>query len=572
MALAAGSRAGETEPAKHGGNGKPGARVPFVTLEAEEAAGRRGQVVRLTERPKPGVCAPEIEASGRGYVELKDVGDHVEFPCPAAANALVIRHCLPDAPTGGGISATLGLYVNGRRIQDVALSSKHNWLYAKSDKPGMNGQSNTPTPFPHAFWDETGLFLDRAVKPGDALRLQKDERDTAAFYRIDLIEPEFVPPPLARPANTLSIADYGAKGDDAAADTAAIRRCIDEAGTQGKSVWFPPGRYLQNAKLLLNGVRVQGAGMWHSTLHAVAGAQAKRVFGGYGGFRLRGEGAGVSDLCIAGSDTCRSRFGTIAFTGAGRQWAIRNVWMTHLTVGLWMCGADAEVSGCRVRMTYADGININNGKDAYAERVRVAHNHVRGTGDDGLAVLSHESSTNRSRNITLRRNTVVAAWWGNTCDLAGGFGHVIEENLFQDACMSGFTINLPRAYPMHPLTGAVVRRNTFVRCGGNAHGQRRGAIWIFPGSTTITGTTIAENRIVDPLFRGIHLAGTHTQELVFAGNVIERPGEDGIYIEQRVTGAGTFRDNTVRGLAEGHRALVNAGANAYRLRAEGNDW
>ena len=544
-----------------------GASVPFVTLEAEAAANlTNGMVVRLTGLPKAEDHSPELEASGRAYVELKKVGDYLQFPNVPACNAMVIRHCIPDAPEGGGITATLGLYVNGQRRQDISLTSKYNWLYG-SGKRGENGQNNTPTAFPHVFWDESRLIIAGGVKAGDTIRLQKDAGDGAEFYRIDLIDLETVPDPLPRPENSLSIADYGATGKDAATDTATIQKCINDAKALGKTVWMPPGKYLQNEFFVLDGVKVQAAGMWYTELYDTVGNAAKK-WSGNSGFSFKGDGAGVSDLYIDSlATTYRTGYSPKPFFGEGSNWSIRNVWITHTGVGVWMTGQDGIVAGCRVRLTYADGININNGKVQATANIVVENNHVRGTGDDGLAILSqgHKSDSNLTRNVTLRRNTVVAPWWANNCDLAGGGGHVIEDNLFTDGMGTGFTINLPGAYRMTPLTGAVIRRNTLLRCGGNFANQRRGAIWIFPGSTSISGTVIEDNQIIEPLFRGIHIVGKMAQDIVFNRNVIDRPGEDAIVISKEAKGSGVFEGNTVRNLNPGRKEMLKEAGEEYQV-------
>lgn len=546
-----------------------GAATPFVTLEAESPANKMsGKIVKLTAPPSPGASSPELEASGLAYVELSKTGDFIEFTCPKSANALVIRHCIPDAPEGGGITATLGLYLHGKRIQSLSLSSKHNWLYGKTGKPGENGQDNSPTEYPHVFWDETRTFIDVSVKAGDVIRLQKDASDTAVFYRIDLVEPEFVSPPLTRPANSLSVADYGANGKDATVDTAAFSNCIDEARAQKKSVWVPAGVFLQNARFYLDGVSVQGAGMWHTKLLAVPSGLPHR-FGGYCGFSPNGVGASVSDLSIEGFNDSR-KDASMAFTGTGTNWAIRRVWMSHLGVGLWMGGENAVVSECRVRTTYADGININNGKVLLTRNVLVENNHVRGTGDDGIAILSHELSPYLTENIVVRHNTVAAAWWGYNIDVAGGKGHTVENNLIQDS--AGLTINLPAAYPMYPLTDSILRRNLIVRSGNNKNGQRRGAVWIYAGSTQISNVEISENRISDSFFSGIHLTGGKSQDLVFRNNLIERPGDDGVAVDKPVLGSAFFTKNAVRELSQGKRALPAEIPGGWALRAEGNNW
>lgn len=562
-----------------------GAAVPFTTYEAESAdAKTNGAVVRMTKRPTSTDCSPELEASGRGYVELKATGDYVEFPKVRAASGLVIRNSIPDAPEGGGITATLGLYVNGVRRQSLTLSSKHNWLYGAGEdgkvKIGENGQSNTPTPFPHVFWDEARAVIAGGVRAGDTVRLQKDDADTAAFYRIDLVELETVPPPLPQPPGSLSVADFGAKGQDAAADTAAIQKCIDDAKAQGKTVWMPPGKYLQCVALRLDGVRLQGAGMWYTSI-LYTPAEPNGTLPNYVGFRLMGDGAAVSDLYIDSPATVnRAHNGGRPFSNASRtvtptHWSVKNVWITHTNVGFWIAGTDGLISGCRVRGTYADAININNG----ADRVLVENCHVRGCGDDGLAILS-EAPRSKSKpnvppptqNVTFRHNTVAASWWGMDCDLAGGNGHVIEDNLFADSGKVGFAINLPSAYPMRPVTGAVIRRNTIVRGGSNFANQRRGAIWIFPGYTTIAGVVIEDNEIVEPVFRGIHCAGTQSQAVVFRRNRIDRPGEDAIVINREAVGSGVFEGNTVKNLPADRKPFANGAGETYKATLTGNSW
>ena len=308
--------------------------------------------------------------------------------------------------------------------------------------------------------------------------------------------------------------------------------------------------------------------MW---LTSIIGNTQSITFAGELGFELKGNGAKVSDLFIDSAvNTSRANSGTAFSGGRATGWLIENVWITHTGTGFWLGGKKGIVRNCRVRFTYADGINLNSG----ASENLVENNHVRGTGDDSLAILS-ETERNRPISVgnTLRHNTAIATWWGHNCDLAGGSGHVIEDNLLADNPKFGsFTINLPGAYPMHPLTDSVVRRNTILRGGGNFANQHRGAVWISAGSTTITRVKFEDNTIIDSVFRGIQITGALGQEMTFDRNLIERPGEDGISIDAGAKGTGVFRNNTVRNIARGHSAFVNnAGAN-YNAEISGNSF
>ncbi len=550
-----------------------GATVPFTTIEAEAPDNRTtGQVIKMTGLPTRTTMTPELEASGRAYVELNKIGDYLDFSNMRAANTIVLRHCIPDAPTGDGLTATLSLYVNNTLRQSLTLSSKYNWLYGEA---GQNGQSDDPAAgTPHVFWDETRFFIKDGVKQGDTIRLQKDAADTAAFYRVDSIDLETAPDPLPPPAagTYLSVIDYGANGSDTADETAAIQACIAAAKEQKKIVWLPAGTYYQKAKFILDGVQLRGAGMWHTRL---IGNVEETGWGGALGFTLSGDGPAVSDLFIESAlHTRRGTPGGKPFTGAmGKcsNWRVENVWMTHTHVAFWMSGVTGgTVRGCRVRFTYADGININRG----SRNNLVEHNHVRGTGDDGIALLSEKERTpNPSANNTVRSNTVIATWWGHNLDVAGGNGHVAENNLLADNPLFGcLTINLPGAYPMYPQTSATIRHNTILRGGGNYVGQRRGAIWIYAGDTTISDVVLADNEIIDPIFRGIHLTGSGSQSITFERNLIVAPGEDGIVIESKVKGSGVFKDNTVRDVKPGFQPFVNNGGDDYAVTATGNSW
>ena len=87
-------------------------RVDFVEQEAENAA-TNGTVIG----PDRTAYTLPAEASGRSAVSLTP-GQYVEFTLPSAANAITVRYSIPDAPTGGGITAPLDVTVNGGHASD----------------------------------------------------------------------------------------------------------------------------------------------------------------------------------------------------------------------------------------------------------------------------------------------------------------------------------------------------------------------------------------------------------------------------------------------------------------------
>jgi hypothetical protein len=112
--------------------GYVGATTPFVSYEAEDGTpGGGATVVSLTSPPTTQYSSPELEASGHAYVRLGMTGQYVEWTNMTNKNvtAFNVRYSIPDAPNGGGITATLDVYVNGTMRQVLDVNSKQTWLY-----------------------------------------------------------------------------------------------------------------------------------------------------------------------------------------------------------------------------------------------------------------------------------------------------------------------------------------------------------------------------------------------------------------------------------------------------------
>lgn len=152
----------------------------------------------------PGTTPPtkatlEGEASGYSLVELKANGDSVTLTNNTGknANSLVVRASIPDSAGGGGINATLNLYVNGAFRQAISLSSQQAWNYrgatTNPDDPGAGGQA-------YRFYNEFPLRVTgAAIAPGSTIQFRKDAGNTAAVYDIDSVDLENVGAALAQP-------------------------------------------------------------------------------------------------------------------------------------------------------------------------------------------------------------------------------------------------------------------------------------------------------------------------------------------------------------------------------------
>ncbi|MDX6241286.1 MAG: hypothetical protein QOG10_6110, partial [Kribbellaceae bacterium] len=364
-----------------------GAAVPWISYEAE-AANYQGTLLVTDPLRTFGHTNFATESSGRQSVRLTSTGQFVEFTSTNASNSIVVRNSIPDAPTGGGIDATISLYINGTFAQKLDLSSKHSWLYGNTDGP--EALTNTPQADARRLFDESHALLSSSYPPGTKFKLQRDAGDNASFYIIDTIDLEQVAAPLSQPAGCTSITQYGAIAGDGIDDADAIQRAVtDDQNGVISCVWIPSGQWRQEKKILtddplnrgqynqvgISNVTIRGAGMWYSQLYSLIEPQnaggINHPHEGNFGFDID-KNTQISDIAIFGSGRIRGGDGNaeggVALNGRfGTGTKITNVWIEHSNVGVWV-GRDydniqelwgpadgLEFSGMRIRDTYADG-------------------------------------------------------------------------------------------------------------------------------------------------------------------------------------------------------------------------
>ncbi|WUR61308.1 discoidin domain-containing protein [Micromonospora chokoriensis] len=515
-----------------------GAAVPYTSYEAE--AGRyQGTLLETDPLRTFGHTNFASESSGRKSVRLNSTGQFVEFTSANQANSIVVRNSIPDAPGGGGIEATISLYVNDVFSRKLTLSSKHSWLYGNTDGP--EALTNTPQADARRLFDESNALLAQSYPAGTRFKLQRDSGDTASFYVIDMIDLEQVAGPASQPAGCTSITSYGAVPNDGIDDTAAIQRAVtdDQNGVIG-CVWIPAGQWRQEQKILtddplnrgmhnqvgISNVTIRGAGMWHSQLYTLT--EPQNVVGGINhphegnfGFDID-KNTQISDIAIFGSGRIRGGDGNaeggVGLNGRfGTGTKISNVWIEHANVGVWV-GRDydnipdlwgpadgLDFSGMRIRNTYADGINFSNG----TRNSRVFNSSFRTTGDDALAVWANPYVKDRNVDIAhdnhFVNNTIQLPWRANGIAIYGGYDNSIENNLIYDtANYPG--IMLATDHDPLPFSGTtLIANNGLYRTGGAFwnEDQEFGAITLFPSTRDIVGVTIRDTDIIDSTFDGI---------------------------------------------------------------------
>ncbi|MFC8104055.1 CARDB domain-containing protein [Streptomyces sp. NPDC057363] len=552
-----------------------GAAVPYTEYEAEDGR-HNGTLLTSDAKRTFGHTNFGTESSGRESVRLDSTGEYVEFTSTAPTNSIVVRGSVPDAPGGGGADATIGLYADGDFVQKLTLSSKHSWLYGNTDDP--EGLTNRPGGDARRLFDESHALLDRTFPQGTEFRLQRDAGDSAAFHVIDLIDLEQVAPPAAKPADCVSITEYGAVPGDGLDDTDAIQRAVtaDQNG-EIPCVWIPAGQWRQEQKILtddphnrgqhnqvgIRDVTIRGAGMWHSQLHTLtppheAGGINHPHEGNFG-FDID-HNTQISDIAIFGSGTIRggdgNHEGGVGLNGRfGKDTRISNVWIEHANVGvwagrdyanipeLWGPGDGLEFTGMRIRNTYADGINFANGT-----RNSTVHNSsFRNTGDDSLAVWASkyvkDTSVDVGHDNHFRNNTIQLPWRANGIAVYGGYGNTIENNVISDT-MNYPGIMLATDHDPLPFSGqTLIAGNALHRTGGAFwnEDQEFGAITLFAQGPDIPGVTIRDTDILDSTYDGI--------QFKTGGGAMPDVRVDNVRIDKSNNGSGVLAMGGARGSA-----------------------
>ncbi|WP_106429297.1 glycosyl hydrolase family 28-related protein [Streptomyces sp. SPB074] len=558
-----------------------GARTPFTTIEAE--SGKLGGDARVHALkpgdPPPTKATPEAEASGYAYARLDRTGQSVSLVNRTGkpANTLVVRASIPDAPDGGGIDASLSLYVNGKYRQSLTISSKQAWNYrgatTNADDPHAGGM-------PYRFYNEFPVWVKGApLAPGSTLTFKKGAADKAAFYDVDSVDLEHVGAPRARPRGALSVVARGADPHFRKDSTLAIQKTVDAARASGRPVWIPPGRYLTNSfagaePLDFSGVTVRGAGMWYTTIYRrppLPATQRTKI--------LVGSHTRLSDIQIDSNAIYRDIAGPggadygINASGAD-GWLVERIWNRH-TDANWLSGTGGLLRDSRSSDSYGDGFNINNGGVPHPDRrgddITVENSFARNSGDDGFAVYSDSGADGDNPVLSGARmlhNTAIAPWWANGMRIAGGRDIQCRDNLVRGSASNDALVIGVFGDSGHPLESATVSGNVLI--GGRGwNGDRHGVEIQSPGPTSrfpdaYTNVTLTDNMIKGSLRAGLIITKSRSHVRLH-GNTIDGPAGPGILIAPGATGTGSFSRNAIVHLRPGQPALRDEAEDTFTL-------
>ncbi|MEU0538021.1 discoidin domain-containing protein [Amycolatopsis tolypomycina] len=495
-----------------------GANMPYDTYEAEDGVVAGGAAVVGPNRTIGDLAG---EASGRKAVTLNSTGSSVEFTTRAATNTLVTRFSIPDAAGGGGINATLNVYVNGTFLKAIDLTSRYAWLYGAETGPG-----NSPGAGPRHIYDEASTLLGTTVPAGSRIKLQKDAANTTN-YAIDFVSFEQATA-VANPDPAHFAVPTGFTQQD-------VQNALDKVrqDTTLTGVYLPAGTYALSSKLNVYGkaVTVTGAGPWFTKFAAPAGQENTDI--------------GIDVQASANGSTFRgfAVFGnyTSRIDGPGKVFNLTNVanltiddiWVEHQVVMVWGTNVDnTTIKNSRIRDTFADGVNLTNGSTGN----HVTNIEARSTGDDSFALFAATDLNPGNQYDNVYENlTALTPWRAAGLAVYGGYNNTFRNLYIADTLTySAITISsLDFGYPFlgfgpQPTT---VQNASLVRAGGHFWGQQTfPAIWLFSASKEFRGIRVSDVDIQSPTYSGIMF------QTKYNGGP-EHPVEDTVLTNVSITGA-----------------------------------
>ncbi|HEX4442737.1 MAG TPA: glycosyl hydrolase family 28-related protein [Galbitalea sp.] len=576
-----------------------GASVGFSEQEAENAQ-TNGTIIG----PSTAAYTLPAEASGRSAVTLSP-GQYVQFVLPAATNAINVRYSIPDAPTGGGITAPLKVSVNGGAAQTMTLTSQYAWLYNQypfSNDPnagilfpdqwitecGCVPNQTTPTPTvstpyrPNHFYDEQRMLLGRTYAAGSTIRLTAPIGTAASGTTIDLLDSQLVAAPKVDiiAANVLLFgADPFGKKDSAP----AFDKAIAFAQKWHLKVYVPPGTYQVNRHIVVDNVTIEGAGSWYTIIkgHQVtlsSPAPDGSVHTGVGFYGKAASAGGSNNVHLSGfaiEGDVRERVDTDQVNGIGGSFnnsSFENLYIQHTKAGIWLDGpmTNDTISGNTIVDQLADGINFHTG----VTNSTASNNFIRNTGDDAMAMWSDGTE---DANDTFDHNTVQTPVLANGVALYGGSNDTVSNNLIADPIREGSGIQIGSRFGSQPFTGTIaITNNTTVRAGTFELNWNigLGAIWIYSLERSINADIeVNGDNFLDSTFNAIMLVSDYSvKDLYTISNVhfsnIKVDGTGTSVLDARTAGSATFQNVVARNV--GAVGINNCGS--FNFTAAGSEF
>lgn len=256
-----------------------------------------------------------------------------------------------------------------------------------------------------------------------------------------------------QPPNSISVKDFGAKGDGVADDQAAIQKAFDAAAASGRPVWLPPGTYNHSGVLTANGLQVSGAGE-STVLRATNPDQ--------GALKLTGSNGSVSNMTVELNSGHRSSMPDAAAICVQNATGAR---VSHVkTVGAASNGIrldnaqNSKITNNFVMGSNADGIALMNGSSFNT----VENNVVYQAGDDAFSDNSYIGDHRQDEGNVFRNNLALDNKYGRGFALMGSKNAVVENSYSNGAPGHGIAAGTDYNSDTMVGTGHTIRNNRFI--------------------------------------------------------------------------------------------------------------
>ncbi|MCR5837664.1 MAG: hypothetical protein K6G88_14285 [Lachnospiraceae bacterium] len=499
-----------------------GAALPYLRYDSTKAQlGGGAQLRTSTDWSKDNVAS---QASEQSYVALPSSGDYAEWTIgeDGGGSGVTMRFTMPDSSDGMGLNGSVDVYVNGRKVKTVDLTSYYMWQYFPSGQP-----SDTPGGAACFAFDEVHFKLNTSLKEGDKIRIQSTKA-SGLEYGVDFLEIEEVPAMIKAPADSVSVEDFGATPDDGRDDLAAFKSAVSYADQHGYSLYIPAGTFHLSGIWAIgcNDLKITGAGIWYTNLQFTSDQKfGGGISGGNSSYVADGYCKKLDFSNVYINSNLRSRYGEQAvykcFMDVFADGSvIHDIWEEHFECGFWfgdyngsMDYSDGvKVINSRIRNNLADGVNFCQG----TSNATVYNCSIRNNGDDGLAMWNNSEGAKEERNNTFAYNTIDFVWRAGGIAIYGGDGHKIYNNYICDMYM-GSGIHLNTTFPGYKFSNTSkiqFDNNILVRSGTNsdAWGEDLSAVDI---KQDVKNVVFNNTAIYDSPFTAIRLLNSNMSGIVF---------------------------------------------------------
>jgi len=174
------------------------------------------------------------------------------------------------------------------------------------------------------------------------------------------------------------------------------------------------------------------------------------------------------------------------FSGVyGTNSKIHDIWLEHFETGFWIgdysttvvTTSALDISQCRIRNTYADGVNFTQG----TSNSFVEYSSIRNCGDDGLAIWPYnQNKAPMTKNDIFRYCTIEHVWRAGGIGIFGGEGHQVNNCIIKDGFESagirfttdfaGYAFSTNISNPMHLNYNTIIDDGTTADLWNNSRG------------------------------------------------------------------------------------------------------